>query len=111
MPDINHPGAPANPDRQTPAQNAAVDEGRPTSRTAREGAHRQTGANTSPDTSNEVQDPHPSDEEHPYDAPAPGGDRGPPVDTAKGGHDLGPNPAIHTGKAPPRPHNASSGPE
>ena len=113
MPDtpINRPGAPANPDRQTPAPNAQVGAGRPPSRTAHEGAHRQTGANTSADPAKEVQDPHPSNEEHPYDAGAPGGDRAPSADTAEGRHNLGPNPAIHTGKAPPRPHNAGSGPE
>jgi hypothetical protein len=107
----NQPGVPVNVPRQGAGQNAHITEGMPDGNTAHEGAHRQTEANTSPDPANEVQDPHPSDEEHPYDAAAPGCDTMPPSDTTVGRQNLGPNPAIHKGKAPPRPHNAGSGPE
>jgi hypothetical protein len=55
-------------------------------------------------------DPHPADEEHPSLAPHPGG-ANPPVNSPEGDHDMGPNPALHDGFAPPRPHNAGSGPE
>mgnify|MGYP001274334600 CR=1 FL=1 len=41
-------------------------------------------------------DPHPSDEEHADRVPHPGGAH-PPT------RDLGPNPAIHDGEAPPKP--------
>jgi hypothetical protein len=77
---------------------------RPEGHTAEEGAHRQTGENTSPDPANEVQDPHPSDEEHPYRERHPGGANPPRID-------IGPNPAAHNGTPPRRPHNAGSGPE
>jgi hypothetical protein len=107
---INTPGAPANTPH-APGQNAHITEGVPDGRTAREGAHRQTGDNTSPDPANEVTDPHPSDEEHPYDATAPGGDSGPPNSAAHGRADIGANPDAHSGAARPRPHNAGSGPE
>ena len=70
---------------------------------------RPTGANTSPDPANEVQDPHPADEEHPYREKRPGG-ANPPSDVPIGNDDIGPNPAVHDGTAPPRPHNAGSGP-
>jgi hypothetical protein len=105
MPDtpINRPGAPANPPH-APRQSVGIAKGVPDGRTAHEGAHRQTGAGTSPDPANEVLDPHPSDEEHPYREKQPGGAAPPKTD-------LGPNPAIHDGKAPRRPHNAGSGPE
>ena len=86
-----------------------ITEGTPSGRTAREWAHRQTGAHTSPDPANEVADPHPSDEEHPYDKAAPGGDTMPRRDVRKVRADIGANPAAHDGSAPPRPHNRGSG--
>ncbi len=55
-------------------------------------------------------DPHPAEEEHPYRARHPGG-ANPPVNAPEGDHDVGPNPALHDGTAPPRPHNAGSGPQ
>jgi len=54
-------------------------------------------------------DPHPAEEEHPSLAPHPGG-ANPPFSSLEGDHDTGPNPALHDGTAPPRPHNAGSGP-
>jgi hypothetical protein len=52
----------------------------------------------------DTSDPHPAEEGHPYDARHPGG-ANPPT------KDIGPNPAVHEGGAPARPHNADSGPE
>jgi hypothetical protein len=63
---------------------------------------RQTGTGTS--HTNDVADPHPSDEEH-YDLVRHPGGANPPT------KDIGPNPSKHQGAAPPRPHNAGSGPE
>ncbi|AKR55643.1 hypothetical protein XM25_07475 [Devosia sp. H5989] len=63
---------------------------------------RQTGPHTAP-ADRDVADPHPSDEEPQTDAPRPGGEHPP-------RRDLGPNDAINDGTAPPRPHNAGSGP-
>ena len=68
--------------------------------TAGEAAHRQTGEGTAPPEV-DVADPHPSDEEHPYRNKAGGPMEG----------DIGPNPAVHDGTPPPRPHNKGSGPE
>ena len=51
-------------------------------------------------------DPHPAEEGKPYAARHPGGAH-PPSPTK----DVGPNPAVHNGEAPSRPHNAGSGPE
>jgi hypothetical protein len=104
----NEPGAPTNRPHQTPEQ--MRDRAPAGTHTAREGAHRQTGAGTSPDPAFEVADPHPSDEGNPYEPTSPVGDRAPPSDIARGRADLGPNPAIHDGNAPPRPKNAGSGP-
>ena len=112
MPDIpiNRPGAPTNPPQHLFDNNTGITEGEPSGDTAQEGAHRQTGAGTSPDPADEIVDPHPSDEEHPYRAKYPGG-ANPPADTTRGHVDNGPNPAIHDGTPPPRPHNRGSGPE
>jgi hypothetical protein len=63
---------------------------------------RQTGVGTS--ATNDVADPHPSDEEH-YDLVRHPGGANPPT------KDIGPNPSKHQGAAPPRPRNAGSGPE
>jgi hypothetical protein len=43
----------------------------------------------------QVSDPHPHNEQHYDRMPHPGGAHPP--------HDIGPNDAIHTGKAPPKP--------
>ena len=112
MPDtpINRPGAPTNPPQHIFDNGTGIDEGRPDGQTAKEGAHRQTGAGTSPDPANEVVDPHPSDEEHPYREARPGG-AGSPSDVPVGNDDIGANPAKHDGSAPPRPHNRGSGPK
>jgi hypothetical protein len=117
--DINRPGAPTNPPH-TAREGTDISEGRPDSlprartdgHTAHEGAHRQTGDNTSPDPAESlppghdpgVTDPHPSDEEHPYRAKPPGGTNPPKAD-------IGPNPAAHDGTPPPRPDNADNGPK
>jgi hypothetical protein len=58
----------------------------------------------------DVADPHPSDEEHPYREQGRGG-ASTPSDVPIGNDDIGPNPGRHNGKAPPRPHNAGSGPK
>ena len=63
--------------------------------------HRQTGRGTSPDR--DVADPHPSDEEHPYRADAPGR-AGRPSESRQ----VGPNSRIHDGRPQPRPKNAES---
>lgn len=99
--DINRPGALTNPPEHLFDESGAPAEA---NRSAKEGAHRQTGDNTSPDPANEVTDPHPSDEEHPYREGHPGGANPPKTD-------IGPNPAVHNGTPPRRPHNAGSGPE
>ena len=111
MPDIpiNRSGAPTNTPQHILDNGTGITEGTPSGDTAREGAHRQTGANTAP-PERDVTDPHPSDEEHPYREKEPGG-ANPPSDTPRGHVDNGPNPAVHTGTAPPRPHNAGSGPD
>jgi len=60
-----------------------------------------TGPNTAaPDR--DVADPHPANEENFESIEHPGGAH-PPT------KDIGPNPAVHGGKAPPRPHNSGSG--
>ena len=59
-----------------------------------------TGAGTS--TTNDVADPHPSTEQH-YDRIKGPGGANPPK------KDLGPNPSIHNGTAPPRPKNVEGG--
>jgi hypothetical protein len=99
----NTPGGPANTPHQTPERDGDTT-GASLGRTAREGAHRQTGDNTAPNPAHEVSDPHPSNEEQPYREARPGGANPPKTN-------IGPNPARHTGKAPPRPHNSGSGPE
>ena len=60
---------------------------------------RQTGVGTSP---NDVADPHPSNEEHPYRAPHPGGTR-PPKGTTQRVND-----ATHDGTPQRRPDNAET---
>jgi hypothetical protein len=99
----NDPGAPVNTPQHLVGEEPAITEGRPTGQTAREGKTRQTGPGTStPEL--DVADPHPADEGKPCAARHPGG-ANPPT------NDLGPNPAIHDGSAPARPHNADTGPE
>lgn len=63
----------------------------------------QTGPGTAP-PERDVADPHPANEEPNSEVPHPGG-ANPPK------NDIEPNDAIHTGTAPPRPHNAGSGPD
>ena len=58
-----------------------------------------TGENTS--LSNDVADPHPSNEENYDQVPHPGGAH-PPT------RDIGPNDAAHDGTRPPRPDNADT---
>lgn len=89
-----------NPPQHIFDNDTGLSEGTPSGRTAREGAHRRTGDGTAP-TELDVADPHPSDEEHPYRNKAGGPIEG----------DIGPNPAVHDGTPPPRPHNKGSGPE
>ena len=60
-----------------------------------------TGEGTS--KTNDVADPHPANEEK-YDRIRHPGGANPPK------NDLGPNPAIHDGTAPPRPDNAETKP-
>jgi hypothetical protein len=97
---INRAGALTNPPQNMPGQSIAP-EPPPTK-------HRQTGPGTSPDPTKDVQDPHPSDEEHPYREKRPGG-ANPPSDVTMGSDDIGPNPARHDGKARPRPQNSGGG--
>ena len=112
MPDtrINRPGAPTNTPQHLFDNGTGITEGVPSGRTAREGAHRQTGAGTSPDPDNEAVDPHPADEEHPYREARPGG-AGSHGHLLKGNEEIGANPARHDGNPPPRPHNRGSGPD
>jgi hypothetical protein len=98
---LNRPGA-TNPPQHLFDEQAGVDE-------------RQLGAGA-PSAAPEAlpdpgspPDPHPAEEEHPFLARHPGGAH-PPVNSPEGDHDIGPNPALHDGTAPPRPHNAGSGP-
>jgi hypothetical protein len=95
-------GAAVNTPQHLVGEQPAITEGRPDGKTGEEGKTRQTGVGTA-DPSVDVADPHPANEEHPYRARRPGGAHPP----AK---DLGPNPAIHDGTAPKRPHNEGSGP-
>ena len=99
---------PNNPPQHIFDNGTGITEGTPSGRTAREGAHRQTGAHTAPDPALEVEDPHPSDEGHPYRPPFP--ERGESAEAARLRAEIGPNPAVHDGTAPPRPHNRGSGP-
>jgi hypothetical protein len=96
----NRPGAPTNPPQhfpgEGPADGAALRRDEP-----RDGLP--TGEGTAPPEL-DVADPHPSNEAHGDDADGPQAAR-----PAKA--DIGPNPAVHTGSPPPRPHNAGSGPE
>jgi hypothetical protein len=82
-------------------QDNSITEGRP---------EKPSPANWHHNPAREEADPHPSNEEHPYDAPRPGGAKGAPSGAAKGRTDIGPNPAAHDGKAPPPPDNADKGP-
>jgi hypothetical protein len=52
----------------------------------------------------DASDPHPAEEGKPYEARHPGG-------ATPRTKDVGPNPAIHDGKAPPQPKNTGSGSE
>lgn len=82
-----------------PPQHSAGDYGTPPiAAPHREGI--QTGVDTG--GSNDVVDPHPSDEEHPYREARPGGARPPKGTTQKV------NPHTHTGKPPRRPKNAET---
>ena len=82
-----------------PPQHSAGDYGATTpSDKHREGV--QTGAGTG--GVDDVVDPHPSDEEHPYREARPGG-ANPPRDTTQKA-----NPHTHTGKPPRRPKNAEN---
>lgn len=66
----------------------------------------ETGVPTGPGTAGratDVADPHPDNEEHWRQERHPGGAHPPKKD-------IGPNDAMHDGTAPPRPHNAGSGP-
>jgi len=96
----NQPGAPTNTPQHLPG-----DQGQPPNPTPGQGA----GNAAAPGSHNgpqglDASDPHPAEEGHPYDARHPGG-ANPPT------KDIGPNPAVHDGSAPARPHNAGSGSE
>ena len=88
---FNRPGAATNPFQHLVDQPAAPASGDKV---------RQTGTASSAE---DVADPHPSDEEHPYEARHPGGANPP-------SKDVGPNNAAHDGEAPRRPDNASTSP-
>ena len=92
----NRPGQPANTSQRV------VPPTPPPIETANEGDHRQTGEGTAPPEL-DVVDPHPSDEGDPYNARHTGGSS-PPT------KDIGSNPGVHAGTAPPRPRNAESDP-
>ena len=97
---LNRPGSPVN----TP-QHLVGDEGNPPNPSAGQaaGTAPPPGPHRGPqglDTS----DPHPPEEGNPYEARRPSGTKPPK-------NDLGPSPAVHNGKAPPRPQNAGSGAE
>ena len=86
---INEPGAPTNPPH-----------------TAREGTeisdYHPASGSIAPEPADH--DPHPADEGHPYAGdPNPG--------TPPRYLDIRPNPDIHTGAPPPKPHNADHGPK
>jgi len=92
MPDtpINAPGAPANPPH-TAREGTAISDYEPT----------EPAGSVPPVSDN---DPHPSNEGHPYAGdPDPG--------TPLRYRDIAPNPAIHTGTPEPRPDNADHGPK
>lgn len=96
----NKPGAPTN----TP-QHLPDDQDRPLNPSSGQGAG--NAASLGPHEGAQgldPADPHPAEEGHPYDARHPGG-ANPPT------KDIGPNPSVHSGTAPPRPHNAGSGPK
>jgi hypothetical protein len=90
-----------NPPQHLVGEQPEITEGVP-SRTDPRKMTRQTGVGTS--ATKDVADPHPPDEEH-YDLVRHPGGANPPT------KDIGPNPSKHQGAAPPRPHNAGSGPE
>ena len=92
----------AEPVHQTPERDAYN-----TPKPAEGPGHRQTGVETAPPEM-DVADPHPSEEGHPYDAPDPGGDTAPPTEVEKGRANIGPNPAVHDGEAPPRPKHSGT---
>jgi hypothetical protein len=100
---IPRPGAPANPPQHI-LDETRLPPGGDTDHTRWK--HRQTGEGTA--ATNDVADPHPSDEEHPYRAENPGGRR--PAggrDTRRAG-DTHPNSHAHDGTPPPRPRNAEN---
>lgn len=95
---INHPGAPVN----TP-QHLVGDEGmRPNPIPGKRAGTAPRGGPQRGPQGLDAADPHPPEEGNPYEARHPGGTNPPK-------NDLGPNPAVHDGKAPRRPHNAGSG--
>ena len=96
----NQPGAPANPPQHLPG-----DEGDPDNRPPGQGAGNAAspGPHVGPQGLDPA-DPHPPEEGDPYNARHPKGAKPPPKD-------IGPNPAVHNGSAPPRPHNTGSGAE
>jgi hypothetical protein len=63
---------------------------------------RPTGPGTAP-ADLDVADPHPADEGE-------GGSSDGPIVADAVAKDIGPNPAVHDGSPPTRPHNAGSGP-
>ena len=103
QPRVNTPGAPTNTPQHLVGEQPEIQEGRPSHLTGHEGKTVQTGKGTT-EPALDVADPHPANEEHPYREKKPGG-ADPPA------KDLGPNPAVHNGEAPKRPHNTGSGAE
>ena len=97
----NEPSAPVNTRQHLVGQQPDVTEGAPKAPAqASVEAHEETMQGLDPAA------PHPAEEGKPYAARHPGGAHPPSPNK-----DLGPNPAVHDGEAPPRPHNAGSGPE
>ena len=99
----NRPGAPVNTPQHLVGEEPDLT-GASSANAPAEKPRQQGGAGSAASAEQDAADPHPSDEGNPYDAAHPGGANPP----AK---DIGPNPARHDGSAPPRPHNAGSGPE
>jgi hypothetical protein len=110
-PESNRPGGLANPPQHLVGEGPDV--GEPQLPIPAGPPHRDTGPGTAP-PGLDVADPHPLDEGHPYrghdtdrrDVPG-----SPDPRREADGKDIGAYPEKHTGSAPPRPHNAGSGPE